>query len=313
MTTETTTTLRLRGAFTALVTPFAGDGAVDEAAFVRLVERQIDLGIDGLVPCGTTGESPTTSHEEDDRLIGLAVETIARRGATGRIRVIAGTGSNNTATAVSSTRRAADLGADAALVVAPYYNKPDQRMLEAHYRTVADEGGLPVVVYNVPGRTASNVEAGTLMRLADHPRIVAVKEASANLEQIMTILRDRPEGFSVLSGDDSWTYPLLSLGGDGVISVASNEIPAEMARLCALAFDGRWDEARALHERLLELMRANFISPNPVPVKAALAEMGLIEDVLRQPLLPMADELRPRLRAALASAGIELAAALVSA
>jgi 4-hydroxy-tetrahydrodipicolinate synthase len=213
MTTQTTTTLRLRGAFTALVTPFTRDGAVDETAFVRLVERQIDLGIDGLVPCGTTGESPTTSHEEDDRLIGLAVETVARRGATGRIRVIAGTGSNNTATAVSSTRRAADLGADAALVVAPYYNKPDQRMLEAHYRTVADEGGLPVVVYNVPGRTASNVEASTLMRLAEHPRIVAVKEASANLEQIMTILRDRPDGFSVLSGDDSWTYPLLSLGG----------------------------------------------------------------------------------------------------
>jgi 4-hydroxy-tetrahydrodipicolinate synthase len=313
MTTEMTTTLRLRGAFTALVTPFTRDGAVDEAAFVRLVERQIDLGIDGLVPCGTTGESPTTSHEEDDRLIGLAVATVARRGATGRIRVIAGTGSNNTATAIASTRRAADLGADAALVVAPYYNKPDQRMLEAHYRTVADEGGLPVVVYNVPGRTASNVEAGTLMRLAEHPRIVAVKEASANLEQIMTILRDRPDGFSVLSGDDSWTYPLLSLGGDGVISVASNEIPAEMARLCALAFGGHWDEARALHQRLLELMRANFISPNPVPVKAALAEMGLIEDVLRQPLLPMADELRPRLRAALASAGIELAPALVSA
>jgi 4-hydroxy-tetrahydrodipicolinate synthase len=313
MTTDTTTTLRLRGAFTALVTPFTREGAVDEAAFVRLVERQIDLGIDGLVPCGTTGESPTTSHEEDDRLIGLAVETVARRGATGRIRVVAGTGSNNTATAVSSTRRAADLGADAALVVAPYYNKPDQRMLEAHYRTVADDGGLPVVVYNVPGRTASNVEAATLMRLAEHPRIVGVKEASANLEQIMTILRDRPEGFSVLSGDDSWTYTLLALGGDGVISVASNEIPAEMARLCTLAFEGRWDEARALHERLLELMRANFISPNPVPVKAALAEMGLIEDVLRQPLLPMADELRPRLRAALASAGIELAPAMVNA
>jgi 4-hydroxy-tetrahydrodipicolinate synthase len=186
-------------------------------------------------------------------------------------------------------------------------------MLEAHYRAVADEGDLPVVVYNVPGRTGTNVNADTLLRLAEHPRVVAVKEASANLEQFMTILRDRPAGFSVLSGDDSWTYPILALGGDGVISVASNEIPAEVARLCTLAFEGRWDEARALHERLLELMRANFISPNPVPVKAALAEMGLIEDVLRQPLLPMADELRPRLRAALASAGIELTPALVSA
>jgi 4-hydroxy-tetrahydrodipicolinate synthase len=311
--TATSSTLRLRGAFTALVTPFTRDGDVDETAFVRLVERQIDLGIDGLVPCGTTGESPTTTHEEDDRLIGLAVEVVARRGMTGRIPVVAGTGSNNTATAVASTRRAAALGADAALVVAPYYNKPDQRMLEAHYRTVADEGGLPVVVYNVPGRTASNVDAATLLRLAEHPRVVAVKEASANLEQMMTILRDRPEGFSVLSGDDSWTYALLALGGDGVISVASNEIPAEMARLVALAHAGDWDGARALHERLLELMRANFISPNPVPVKAALAEMGLIQDVLRQPLLPLADELRPRLRAALASAGVELAPALVTA
>jgi len=319
MTTDTTTApatqsaLCLRGAFTALVTPFTRDSDVDETTFVRLVERQIDLGIDGLVPCGTTGESPTTSHEEDDRLIGLAVEAVARRGMTGRIPVIAGTGSNNPATAVASTRRAAALGADAALVVAPYYNKPDQRMLEAHYRTIADEGDLPIVVYNVPGRTASNVDAATLLRLAEHPRIVAVKEASANLEQIMTILRDRPEGFSVLSGDDSWTFPLLALGGDGVISVASNEIPAEMARLCALAHAGDWDAARALHGRLLELMRTNFISPNPVPVKAALAEMGLIEDVLRQPLLPLADELRPRLRAALASAGVELAPARVTA
>ena len=305
MTDQTTqpTALTLRGAFTALVTPFQPGGELDETAFTRLVERQLDLGIDGLVPCGTTGESPTTTHEEDDRLISLAIEAVARRGLTGRIPVIAGTGSNNTATVVAATRRAAALGADAALVVAPYYNKPDQRMLEAHYRTVADEGGLPVVVYNVPGRTGCNVDASTVLRLAEHPRIVAVKEASANLEQIMTILRDRPTGFSVLSGDDSWTYPLLALGGDGVISVASNEIPAEMARLCALARAEDWPAARALHERLLDLMRINFVSPNPVPVKAALAEMGLISDVLRQPLLPLADELRPRLRAALAAVG----------
>ena len=268
------------------------------------MERQLDLGIDGLVPCGTTGESPTTSHEEDDRLIGLTIEAVAHRGLTGRVPVIAGTGSNNTATAVASTRRARELGADAALVVAPYYNKPDQRMLEAHYRTVADEGDLPVVVYNVPGRTSCNVDAATLMRLAEHPRIVAVKEASANLEQIMTILRDRPSGFSVLSGDDSWTFPVLALGGDGVISVASNEIPAEMARLCALARAGDWTTARALHESLLDLFRVNFISPNPVPVKAALAGMGLIEDVLRQPLLPLADEQRTRLLQVLGAAGV---------
>jgi len=308
-----TTTLTLRGAFTALVTPFTSDGAVDEAAFSRLVERQLDLGIDGLVPCGTTGESPTTSHDEDDRLIGLTVAAVARRGLTGRVPVIAGTGSNNTATVVGATRRARDLGADAALVVAPYYNKPDQRMLEAHYRTVADDGGLPVVVYNVPGRTSCNVDASTLMRLAEHPGIVAVKEASANLEQIMTILRDRPSGFSVLSGDDSWTYSLLALGGDGVISVASNEIPAEMARLCALAHAGDWTGALALHNRLLDLMRINFISPNPVPVKAALAEMGLIEDVLRQPLLPLADEQRRSLVQVLAATGLLPSSDLVAA
>ena len=298
------TPLSLSGAFTALVTPFTRDGSLDEAAFTRLVERQLDLGIDGLVPVGTTGESPTTTHDEDDRIITLAVEAVARRGLTGQVPVIAGTGSNNTATAVEATRRAKTFGADAALVVAPYYNKPDQRMLEAHYRTVADEGGLPIVVYNVPGRTSCNVDAATLLRLAEHPRIIAVKEASANLEQIMTIVRDRPAGFSVLSGDDSWTYSLLALGGDGVISVASNEIPAEMARLCVLARAGDWTGARALHERLLDLMRANFISPNPVPVKAALAEMGLIEDVLRQPLLPLADELRPRLFQAMTMLGL---------
>ncbi len=201
-TTDTTTrpTLTLRGAFTALVTPFTPDGALDETAFVRLVERQLDLGIDGLVPVGTTGESPTTTHDEDDRIIALTVDAVARRGLTGRVPVIAGTGSNNTATVVEATQRAKTFGADAALVVAPYYNKPDQRMLEAHYRTVADEGGLPVVVYNVPGRTSCNVDATTLLRLAEHPGIIAVKEASANLEQIMTILRDRPAGFSVLSG-----------------------------------------------------------------------------------------------------------------
>jgi 4-hydroxy-tetrahydrodipicolinate synthase len=298
------TPLTLRGAFTALVTPFTRDGSLDEAAFTRLVERQLDLGIDGLVPVGTTGESPTTTHDEDDRIITLAVEAVARRGLTGRVPVIAGTGSNNTSTAVEATQRAKAFGADAALVVAPYYNKPDQRMLEAHYRTVAEDGGLPIVVYNVPGRTSCNVDATTLLRLAQHPRVIAVKEASANLEQIMTILRDRPAGFSVLSGDDSWTYSLLALGGDGVISVASNEIPAEMTRLCALARAGEWVEARALHERLLDLMRINFISPNPVPVKAALAEMGLIEDVLRQPLLPLADELRPRLFQVMADVGL---------
>jgi 4-hydroxy-tetrahydrodipicolinate synthase len=297
-------TPNLRGAYTALVTPFLPDGSLDEEAIVRLVERQIDLGIDGLVPVGTTGESPTTTHDEDDRIIGLTIETVRRRGLAGTLPVIAGTGSNDTATVVTATQRAKELGADAALVVAPYYNKPDQRMLEHHYLRVAEEGGLPIVVYNVPGRTGTNIEPATLMRIARHPNVIAVKEASGNIEQIMTILRDRPDTLRVLSGDDSMTFPMLALGGDGVISVASNQIPGEMARLCATAFAGDWAASRDLHNRYLELMRVNFISPNPVPVKAALAEMGLIHDVLRSPLLPMADELRPRLRAALSAAGL---------
>jgi 4-hydroxy-tetrahydrodipicolinate synthase len=299
-----TTTLTLRGAFTALVTPMTPTGALDEAALVRMVERQIDAGINGLVPVGTTGESPTLTAEEDQRVIGLTVETVRRRGVAELTPVVAGTGSNDTSSAITYTRRAAELGADAALVVAPYYNKPDQRMLEAHYRAIADEGGLPVVVYNVPGRTGCNVNADTLLRLAEHPRIVAVKEASANLEQIMTIVRDRPAGFSVLSGDDSWTLPIMGVGGDGVISVASNEVPQVMVQLCAAALGGDWDTARRVHERHLDLFRANFLTSNPVPVKAAMAEMGLIEDVLRPPLLPLDDANRVRLREVLAGLGL---------
>ena len=300
--TDDMTTMKLRGAFTALVTPMTETGELDETTLVRLLERQIDAGIDGLVPVGTTGESPTLSVDEDARVIELTVEAVRARGA--RIPVIAGTGSNDTRSAVTATRRAAGLGADAALVVAPYYNKPDQRMLEAHYRTLADEGGLPIVVYNVPGRTGINISADTLLRLAEHERIVAVKEASANLEQIMTIVRDRPDGFAVLSGDDSWTLPLLGVGGDGVISVASNEVPEVMVALCAAARDGDWAGARRIHERHLDLFRVNFIGPNPVPVKAALAEMGLINDVLRQPLLPLADAQRDELRTVLAATGL---------
>jgi len=289
-------TLRLRGALTALVTPFTATGAIDESAVIRLVERQIDAGIDGLVPVGTTGESPTLTADEDARVIELTIETVRRRDLAGRIPVVAGTGSNDTRSTITYTRRAAELGADAALVVSPYYNKPDQRMLEAHYRAVADEGGLPIVVYNVPGRTGSNVNADTTLRLAEHERIIAVKEASANLEQIMTISRDRPDGFAILSGDDSWALPIMGVGGDGVISVASNEIPETMVALCAAALAGDWNTARAIHERHLDLFRINFITSNPVPVKAALAEMGLISDGLRQPLLPLADAERAQLR-----------------
>jgi 4-hydroxy-tetrahydrodipicolinate synthase len=297
--------VRLRGAFTALVTPFDADGALDEGAFRDLVRWQILSGIDGLVPCGTTGEAPTLTADERDRLIAATVEIAAERPSRGRITILAGTGSYDTAATIAATRRAAELGADAALVVAPYYNRPDQRMLEAHYRAIADDGALPIVVYNVPSRTGTNVEAATLLRLAEHPRIAGVKEASGNLDQIATILRERPQGFRVLAGDDAWALSVLAMGGDGVISVASNEIPGELASLCAAAFVGDFETARRLHERWLPLFGANFQGgPNPVPVKAALAMMGRIREGLRQPLLPLDEAPRRRLAALLEANGL---------
>jgi len=296
----------LRGALTALVTPFTSDGAVDEAGFRRLVQWQVLAGIAGVVPCGTTGESPTLSSEERDRLIAIAVEAVAERPSRDRVAVVAGTGTNDTAATIAATRRAAALGADAALVVAPYYNRPDGRMLEAHFRAVADDGDLPIVVYNVPSRTGSNVDADTFLRLADHPRVIAVKEASGSLEQIARICRDRPPDVAVLAGDDAWTLPVLALGGDGVVSVASNEIPAEMTALCDAARAGDWADARRIHERWLPLFLANFRGgPNPVPVKAALARMGLIGgDTVRQPLLPLDERAGAEMAATLRGLGL---------
>jgi 4-hydroxy-tetrahydrodipicolinate synthase len=287
------------------VTPFTDDGAVDETAFRRLVTWQLLSGIDGLVPCGTTGESPTLSVAERERLIAIAVELRDERPWRRRATVVAGTGTNDTHATIRATRRAAELGVDAALVVAPYYNRPDQRMLESHFRAVADEGGLPVVVYNVPSRTGTNVEADTFLRLAAHPRIVAVKEASGNLEQIARICRERPRDVAVLAGDDAWTLPILALGGNGVISVASNEIPGEMVALCAAAQVGDWEHARRIHERWLPLLLANFRgAPNPVPVKAALALMGLASETVRRPLLPLEDDARAGLAYLLRSLGL---------
>ena len=279
----------LRGAITALVTPFDADGAVDEESLRRLVRWQLLAGIDGLVPCGTTGEAPTLSPSERERVIALTVEAVAERGSTRRIPVVAGTGTNDTASTIAATRRAVELGADAALVVAPYYNRPNGRMLLAHFRAIADEGDLPIVVYNVPSRTGTNVDADTFLRLAEHPRVVALKEASGNLEQIARICRDRPRDVAVLAGDDAWALPMLALGGDGVVSVASNEVPGEMVALCDAALAGDWDMARRIHERWLPLFLANFRdAPNPVPAKAALALMGLIDtDAVRGPLLSL--------------------------
>src|SRR4249920_288869 len=307
MTLPTTTTRPiLRGAFTALVTPFTTDGDLDEAAYRRLVRWQVLAGIDGLVPCGTTGESPTLSTEERERLIAATVEVVAERPSRDRVRVIAGTGTNDTAATILATRRAAELGADAALVVAPYYNRPDGRMLDAHYRAVADEGGLPIVVYNVPSRTGTNVDADTFLRLAEHPRVVAVKEASGNLEQIARICRDRPRDVAVLAGDDAWTLPVLAMGGDGVVSVASNEIPGELVALCAAARAGDWDAARRSHERWLPLFLGNFRGgPNPVPAKAALMLMGLLDtDMVRAPLLPLDPDGRAAMAVTLRSLGL---------
>jgi 4-hydroxy-tetrahydrodipicolinate synthase len=296
----------LRGAFTALVTPFTADGTVDEPAFQRLVQWQLLAGIDGLVPCGTTGEAPTLTPAERERLISATVEVASERPSRRRIRIIAGTGTNDTAATITATRRAAELGADAALVVAPYYNRPDARMLEAHFRAVADEGDLPIVVYNVPSRTGTNVDAATFLRLAEHPRVVAIKEASGNLEQIATICRDRPRDVAVLAGDDAWTLPILALGGDGVVSVASNEIPGELVALCDASRAGDWDGARRIHARWLPLFLANFRGgPNPVPAKAAMTLMGLLDgDAVRAPLLPLEPDAKAAMAVTLRSLGL---------
>ena len=282
----------LRGCATALVTPFTSSGLVDEDGFCQLAERQITNGVRLLVPCGTTGESATMSAAEREEVILLTIET-----ARGRGFVIAGTGSNNTAQAIEQSRTAAAFGADAVLVVAPYYNKPTQTGLYAHFRAVAEAvHPVPVVIYNVPGRTSSNISAQTTLRLArEVENIVAVKEASGNLSQMMEILRERPPGFLVLSGDDALTLPLLALGADGVISVASNEVPRQMSRLVKTALDGDFAKAQKLHYQLLPLMEANFIESSPAPVKAAMRMMKLLEEELRLPLVPVEEATRERL------------------
>ena len=291
----------LRGCATALVTPFTDSGAVDEKRLRELLEYQIAGGVRLLVPCGTTGESVTMSEDENRLVIRTTVEL-----CRGRAKVIAGTGSNSTATTIARSQAARELGVDAVLTVAPYYNKPTQDGLYAHFRAIAESvSGLPVVIYNVPGRTSSNISAETTLRLArDVENIVAVKEASGNLSQIMEILRNRPEGFRVISGDDALTLALIALGGDGLISVASNEAPELMSRLNDLALAGQWDEARALHYRLLPLMEGNFIESSPGPVKAALAMMGLLEENLRLPLVPVQEKTRGQMRAILVELGL---------
>ncbi|MFL6333913.1 MAG: 4-hydroxy-tetrahydrodipicolinate synthase [Pyrinomonadaceae bacterium] len=292
----------MRGCATALVTPFKSDGSVDVERMRALVKRQCEGGVRILVPCGTTGESVTMSEEENRQVISTTVEVARAHGA----HVIAGAGSNSTAHAVSNARAAQEAGADAVLIVAPYYNKPTQEGLYQHFRTVAlAVAPLPVVLYNVPGRTSSNIAAETTLRLArDFENVAAVKEASGNLAQIMQIIRDRPEGFLVLSGDDAMTFALLALGGDGLVSVASNEAPGPFSRMVDAALAGRWDEARGLHYGWLPLMDVNFVESSPGPVKAAMALMGLVEENLRLPLVPVTDKTRQRVREVLSELGL---------
>ena len=292
----------LKGCGTALVTPFTRDGGLDETALRRLVRFQIQEGIHFLVPCGTTGESPTLTHEEHLRVVEVTLEEA--RQASRKVPVFAGAGGNNTAKTVSLIRELEAMGVDGILSVSPYYNKPTPEGIFQHYRALSDATRLPIIVYNVPGRTGSNVEPATLARLAALPSIAGVKEASGNITQVAEVLNAVPEGFAVLSGDDAITLPLMALGGVGIISVAANEVPGMMARLADLCLAGDFAAARQLNGRLLPLMQANFIESNPIPVKAALAMMGLIEEAYRLPLVPMKPENKAKLQKILEGLGL---------
>jgi 4-hydroxy-tetrahydrodipicolinate synthase len=290
---------RLQGCGTALVTPFSEEGGVDFAALRALVDWQITEGIDFLVACGSTGEAQTLSDAERERVVASVVEA-----ARGRVPVMAGATSNDTARAVEETERMCRIGADYILSATPYYNKPTQDGMYRHFQAVADAATRPVCLYNVPGRTAVNLSAELALRLSQHPNIMGVKEASGDLKQMMSILRGRPDDFSVFSGDDWMTLPVIACGGDGLISVASNEVPGAMTALVHLLLSGNEEQARAWHYRLLPLMDANFLESNPAPVKAALHCMGRIENVLRLPLLPASEATVRALRAALRDAGV---------
>ena len=286
--------MRLQGCGTALVTPFRPDLTLDEEAIRRLARRQIDAGVDFLVPCGTTGESPTLEHEEHLRVVELVLEE-----AKGKLPVVAGAGGYHTGEVVALARELEAMGADAILSVTPYYNKPTQEGLYQHYLAIANAVQLPIVVYNVPGRTGVNVEPATLRRLAAIDNIVAVKEASGNVAQMANLCATLPPEFTVLSGDDAITLALAGMGGKGIISVASNEIPGEMAALAHACVEGRFEDARALQRKWLPLMEVNFVESNPIPVKWALARMGLLQPVYRLPMVPPSPASRERIDAVL--------------
>jgi 4-hydroxy-tetrahydrodipicolinate synthase len=286
------------GVGTALITPFTTSGAVDEAAVSRLARRQVEAGVHFLVPCGTTGETPTLSDAERRRVVELVVEA-----ADGRVPVMAGAGGYDTREVVHAAREMQQAGATGLLSVTPYYNKPTPEGLFQHFSAVADATDLPIVLYNVPGRTGCNMEASTIARLATIPHVVGVKEASGNIQQMAEILRAVPAEFRVLSGDDALTVPLMAIGGRGIISVASNEIPAEMAQMVEAAERGDYQTARAWHQRLLPLLLGNFIESNPGPVKFAMAAMGLCEEVYRLPMVPPRAASKDRMLAILQEVG----------
>lgn len=294
-------TSTLHGCGTAIVTPFQADGSLDEPALRAFVRWQVDSGVHMLVACGSTGEAVTLTPAEHRRVVEITVEEV-----NGRIPVIAGAGSNDTQKAIATSREMRDVGATHLLHVTPMYNKPPQRALLAHFRAVADACDLPIMLYNVPGRSAVNMEVGTTLALAADPRFVAVKEASGSLAQITAVIRDRPEGFGVFSGDDGFTFAVMAHGGDGIISVVSNVVPSLMAQLSEACARGDLAAARALDARLAPVIDACFVESNPIPAKAMLAMMGRMHDRLRLPLVPLADALRPRLRAVLEAAGVAL-------
>ncbi|MBW1975114.1 MAG: 4-hydroxy-tetrahydrodipicolinate synthase [Deltaproteobacteria bacterium] len=288
-----------KGAFVAIVTPFK-DGKVDEESLRKLIDFQIEQGTHGIVPCGTTGESATLSFEEHERVVEVTVEHVNKR-----VPVIAGTGSNNTEEAIRLTKHAQKVGADGALMISPYYNKPTQEGLYRHFEKVAASADIPIIVYNIPGRTAVNMEPSTIERLSKIENIVGIKEAAGSIKQVMEIIARCGDDFAVLSGEDYITFPLLALGGKGVISVVSNVAPKDMATMCDLALAGKLEEARDLHYKLLPLCNILFCETNPVPVKAALAMMGKISsDEVRLPLVPLSDTNREKLRGVLKDYGL---------
>ena len=301
--------MQVRGCGTALVTPFHQDGSVDETALRNLVSWQIESGIDFLVPCGTTGETPTLSHDEWLRVIDITIEV-----AAGRVPIVAGATSNSTHDAVAKAQELSSRpGVDAILTASPYYNKPTQEGQYQHFKAIAEAVNKPVILYNVPGRTAANIDAGTISRLAELPNIKGVKEASGNLTQIAEICNAARPDFVVLSGDDALTLPIIALGGSGLISVASNEIPHEMSEMTRAALNNDWDTARQLFRKYLPLMQANFIESSPMPVKAVLAMMGRIEEAYRLPMVPVRRDTRSKLQKIAAECGLTAKAASAAA